>query len=358
MVSAVILAGGYATRLRPLSLTKPKVLFPVLGKPILYYILENLEKAGINDIYISLRVMADKVTNYLESTEKKVTPIIEKDPLGDAGGLKYVSQKVNLDDTILVIYGDIYSEVNYKDLIEFHLRHDCKATMVATEVEDPRRYGVLLTEDEKIIEIIEKPKNPVSNLINAGVYVFNKDVLQLIQGESISKNFIPRILAKDCISVYKYSGVWADIGTPKDYMRLNFELLSKRYPKGYIAENAHISENATLIPPFLISENSIVKDGAYIDSNSILGNNVSVQENTYVGESLVMDNASIGSNSYLNGVIVADKCKIGKWNYIAEGSILGEEVTTHNGILINRNTIILPNKEVTESIYKENKIIL
>ncbi|ARM76339.1 sugar phosphate nucleotidyltransferase [Acidianus manzaensis] len=358
MVSAIILAGGYATRLRPLSLTKPKTLFPVLGKPILSYILDNLEESGIDDIYISLRVMADKVTNYLDTIKKKITPIIEKDPLGDAGALKYVSQKVKLDDIVLVIYGDIYSEVNYKELIDFHLKHDCKATMVATEVEDPRRYGVLLTEDEKITEIIEKPKNPISNLINAGVYVFNKDILDLIHGESISKSFIPKILEKGCISVYKYSGVWADIGTPKDYMKLNFELLSKRYPKGLISSSAKVSEKSTLIPPYLISENSVIKEGSYIDSNTILGVNVSVQENTYIGESLIMDNASIGANSHLSNVIVADKCKIGKWNYIADGSILGEEVITHKGILLNRNTIILPNKEVTESIYKENKIIL
>lgn len=358
MVSAVILAGGYATRLRPLSLTKPKALFPILGKPILEYILDGLDRAEIDNVYISLRVMADKILNYLSSRQKKVIPVVEKEPLGDAGALKFVSQKANLSDIILVVYGDIYTEVNFRDLISFHEKNGCKATIMATEVEDPRRYGVLLTDNDKLTEIIEKPKSPVSNLINAGVYVFNKDLLKLISGESISKNFIPKILENECITVYKYSGVWADIGKPEDYIKINFELLSKKYPKGYIAENAKISESASLIPPYYISSNSIVKENSYIDSNSILGKNVIVNDRVYIGESLIMDYVSIGSSSYIKGAIIADKCRLGKWNYIADGTILGEEVITHDGILLNRNSIILPNKEVTEPIYKEDKIIL
>lgn len=358
MVSAIILAGGYATRLRPLSLTKPKALFPILGKPILEYILDSLEKSDINNVYISLRVMAEKILNYIDSRQKKIVPIIEKEPLGDAGALKFASRQIKLDDTVLVIYGDVYSEVNYRELINFHEKHGCRATMMATEVKDPRRYGVLLTEDNRITEIIEKPKNPISNLINAGVYVFSKDLFTLISGESISKNFIPKILEKECISVYRYHGVWADIGKPEDYMKINFELLSKRFPKGHIAQDTKVSENATLVPPYFISSNSIVKEGSYIDSNSILGKNVVVNEETYIRESLIMDNVSIGGSSYIKGAIIADKCKLGKWNYIADGTILGEEVITHDGVLLNRNSIILPNKEVTESIYKENKIIL
>lgn len=359
MVSTVILAGGYATRLRPLSLTKPKSLFPILGKPILQYILDSLERAGIDDIHIALRVMADKIVSYLKENGKgKINVVIEKEPLGDAGALKFVARNTRLDDTVLVIYGDIYSEVDYKDLLRFHERRGCKATIMATEVEDPRRYGVLLVDEDKLTEIIEKPRNPVSNLINAGVYVFDRSLLSLISGESISKNFLPKVLENGCVSVYKYAGIWADIGKPEDYMKINFKLLSMKYPKGYISEDSKVSESATLIPPYFISSNTIVKEDSYVDSNTILGKNVVVNDSVYVGETLIMDNVSIGKSSYVKGAIIADKCKIGKWNYIADGTILGEEVITHDGILLNRNSIILPNKEVTEPIYKEEKIIL
>ncbi|BDC19709.1 NDP-sugar synthase [Acidianus sp. HS-5] len=356
MVSAIILAGGYATRLRPLSLTKPKALFPVLGKPILDYIIEGLEDAGIHNIYISLRVMADKILSHVDG--KSVTPIIEKEPLGDAGALKYVSNQVKLDDVVMVIYGDIYSEVDFLDLLKFHAQSECPVTLLATKVDNPRRYGVLLTEDNKLIEIIEKPSNPISNLINGGVYVFNKDILNSVQGSSISRNFLPKILDKYCISVYTYEGIWADIGTPYDYMKLNFELLGKRFPRGYISSNAKVSERVTLTPPYFISDGVNISEESYIDSNTIIGRSSIIKNDVYIGESLIMENALVNKNSFIKGSIIADKCKIGKWNHIREETIFGEEVITYDGILINRKNIILPNKEVTESIYEEDKIIL
>ncbi|EZQ06973.1 mannose-1-phosphate guanylyltransferase [Candidatus Acidianus copahuensis] len=359
MVSAILLAGGYATRLRPLSLTKPKALFPVLGKPIIEYILEGLQRAQIEDIHFSLRVMYSKINDYIASKGIKAKIAVESEPLGDAGALKYVNSLNRLDDTILVVYGDIYSEVDFNDFLKFHDEHECPITIMGTKVEDPRRYGVLVTnDDDKLEEIIEKPKNPVSDIVNAGVYAFKKSVLDKIDGPSISKNVLPKALNSMCISVYKYDGIWADIGVPRDYMRLNIELLSKKFPKGFISTEAKVSEKAELTPPYYISEGSIVTENSYIDSNTVLGRRVRVDMGSYVGESIIMDDVEIGMSSYLSGVIVADKCKIGKWNRISEGTILGEEVLTYDGIMCNRDTIILPNKEVTESIYKEGRIIL
>jgi mannose-1-phosphate guanylyltransferase len=358
MVSAIVLAGGYATRLRPLSLTKPKALFPVLDKPMIDYIIDLLENAGISDIYVSLRVMGDKIMDYLEGEGRKIKFVIEKDPLGDAGPLRYIDSQYKLDDTVVVIYGDIYTELNIKDLLLFHEKKDCPATMVGKEVDDPRRYGVLITEGDTLIEIVEKPRNPISKLINAGVYVFDKKLFDLINGSSISKNFLPVILQNNCISVYKYNGIWADIGVPKDYLKLNFSLLAERYPKGYISSNAEISANVTLIPPYFISDGVKISDSSIIDSNTILGKNVNIGRGVFVSESLIMNDVKIADHSYISGSIIADKSNIGKWNHIREGTIIGEEVLTKDGILLNQNTIILPNKEVSEPIFKRGKIIL
>lgn len=358
MVSAIVLAGGYATRLRPLSLTKPKALFPVLDKPMIDYILDLLEAAGVDDIYLSLRVMGDKIIDYLEDEGRKIKFVIEKEPLGDAGPLKYISNQYKLDDTIIVIYGDIYTELNIKNLLLFYEKKDCPATMVGKEVEDPRRYGVLITEGDTLIEIIEKPRNPISKLINAGVYVFNKKLFDLISGSSISKNFLPLILQNNCISVYRYDGIWADIGVPKDYLKLNFSLLAEKYPKGYIASGAKVCSNVTLTPPYFISNNVKISDSSIIDSNTILGKNVGIGKGVFVSESLIMNNVKIADYSYVSGSIIADRSNIGKWNHIREGTIMGEEVLTKDGILLNQNTIILPNKEVSEPIFKRGKIIL
>ncbi|QGA54886.1 NTP transferase domain-containing protein [Sulfolobus sp. E5-1-F] len=361
MVSAIVLAGGYATRLRPLSLTKPKALFPILNKPILGYILENLTNSGIVDIYLSLRVMADKIIDYLKGINMldKVKIEVEDEPLGDAGPLRLISEKHNLDDDVLVIYGDIYSEIDMKSLLDFYYKKNCDAVIVGTEVQDPRRYGVLYTENDILVELIEKPKKPISNLINAGVYIFKKSLFKLVDTpSSISKDFLPKLLRTKCIAVYKYHGIWADIGIPDDYLRLNFEVLVQKYPKGYINSSAKVSEKCTLIPPYYIGSKNVIEDDVYITSNTILGNDVEVGKGTYISESILMNKVKVKEYTYISGSIIADKSKIGRWNHILDGSILGEEVITSDGVLINRRTIILPNKEVKEHVYDKGKIIL
>lgn len=362
MVSAIVLAGGYATRLRPLSLTKPKSLFPLLDKPILEYTLESLEKAKVTNAYLSLRVMADKLISYLESSGANsfVKPVIEKEPLGDGGPLKYIADNFELDDDVVVIYGDIFSEMDFKDLISFHINKGCSVTIVGTKVNDPRRYGVLYQENDKLIELIEKPKNPISNLINAGIYVFRKDLFKEINKYpySISRDFMPKVLKKCCVSVYQYNGIWADIGLPSDYLRLNFELLVRRYPKGYISPSAKVSENATLNPPYYIGDDVSIRGGTYVNPNTVIGKKSKIGEGVYLQETLLMEGVRVGDYSYMTNTIVADNSRIGRWNRIMDGSILGEEVNTKDGVMLNLKTIILPYKEVSEAVTKKGKIIL
>ncbi len=282
---------------------------------------------------------------------------MEHEPLGDLGPLKYISEKYSLDDEVLVIYGDVYMEVDFKEIISLHESSECQATLMSAEVEDPQRYGVLYTEGEKLIQIVEKPSNPFSKQINAGVYVFDKKLFSSISGKSIARHFLPKVLQQGCVSVYKYSGIWADIGIPSDYLKLNFDLLRRKYPRGYISDSAKVDERSELTPPYFIMNNSEVRN-AYLDSNSILGFGSVVKEGSYVGESLLMNDVEVGQSSYLRNVIVGDGSKIGKWNHIRESTILGEEVITGDGVLLNKGTIILPYKEVSDPVYKERRIIL
>jgi len=357
MVSAIILAGGYATRLRPLSLTKPKALLPILGKPLLDYILDSLDEAEVSDSYISLRVMADKILTHLDGKTKKIIPVIEKERLGDAGPLKLISSRYNLSEDVLVVYGDIYNEIDYRSLINFHERKGCDATIVGKAVEDPRRYGVLVTEGDRLIQIVEKPKNPVSNLINAGVYIFKKKLFEKIDGRSIAKDFLPKLLKDNvCISVYRYDGLWMDIGVPADYMRINLELLSLKHPRGYISNDSKISDKANLIPPYYIGSGVKVDEDAYI-YNSIIGNLSNINKGVYIEQSILMNNVKVNNYSFIRDSIVSDYDDLGKWVRL-DSVILGDEVVLYDGVFINKDTIILPYKEVNESVYERGKIIL
>ncbi len=362
MVSAIVLAGGYATRLRPLSLSKPKSLFPLLDKPILEYTLDSLKQAGINSVYLSLRVMADKLIDYVESSGHHtiVKTVIEKEPLGDAGPLKYIYNNFQLDDEVIVVYGDIFSEINFNDLISFHEKNGCDVTMVGTRVNDPRRYGVLDVQGNRLVELLEKPKKPISNLINAGIYMFKKNLLDEVHKfpSSISKDLIPKLLNKYCISVYQYDGIWMDIGLPSDYLNLNFELLRGKYPEGYISPSAKVSEKAELNPPYYIGDEVVVENEAYINSDTILGRKSMIGKGVYLQNTLLMSKVRIGDHSYVKNTIIADNSSLGRWNRIMDGSILGEEVITKDGVMLNEKTIILPYKEVGDSVLERGKIIL
>jgi mannose-1-phosphate guanylyltransferase len=358
MLSAIVLAGGYATRLRPLSLTKPKALLPVLDKPILDYVIDNLISNGIDKIYLSLRVMADKIIDRYKDRDRIVF-VVEDEPLGDAGPLRYISEKYSLSDDVIVVYGDVYSEINYKEVLNYHQKENNDVTITATRVKDVRKYGVIYHKDGKLIKLVEKPDVAETNLINAGVYVFKKGLFKFINyPSSISKNLLPNLLKEGHnIGVYEYNGIWADIGFPNDYKNLNLILLERKYPKGFIDNSAKISESTHLEPPYYISKNVRIEGDSTIN-NSIIGANSKIGKGVAIRESILMNNVEVGDFSYIKGAIIADKCKIGKWNHLLEASILGEEVYTIDGILINENTLILPYKEITNSIVEKGKIIL
>ncbi|MEM0016802.1 MAG: NDP-sugar synthase, partial [Saccharolobus sp.] len=155
-----------------------------------------------------------------------------------------------------------------------------------------------------------------------------------------------------------YNGIWADIGIPDDYLRLNFELLVKKYPKGYIDPSAKISEGSTLVPPYFISKNSTINNESYVAQFTILGSDVKIGKGVYVSESILMDKVEVKDYTFITGSIIADKSRIGRWNHILDGSILGEEVITSDGLLINQRAIILPNKELNEPVYEKGRVIL
>lgn len=359
MISAIVLAGGYATRLRPLSLTKPKALLPILGKPVLDYVIESLLKAEVNRIFLALRVMADKIIERYKYLNDKIEFVIEDEPLGDAGPLRYISERYDLTEDVIVIYGDIYSEIDFNDLIKFHMKNNSHVSIVATSVKDVRRYGVIYQKDGRLVRLVEKPESAESNLINAGIYIFKKELFKYAKfPSSISKDLLPTLLKENYdIRIYEYKGIWADIGLPSDYMQVNQILLDLKYPKGFIHPNAKVSESVTLEEPYYISDGVKIMSDSKI-KRSIIGVNSRINRGVSITNSIIMDNVEVSNYSYINGAIIADKCRIGRWNHILDGSILGEEVYTADGIIINENVMILPYKEIHSSITERGKIVL
>jgi len=366
-LKAIVLAGGFATRLRPLTLTKPKPLLTVLGKPLLEWIVEMLSQAGIKDIVISVRYMSQVIRNRLgNGTEYSVNIIyVEEDkPLGDAGPLTLIADEVGLNDTFIVVYGDIFCDIDLTKVVEFHKQKGGLITIVLAKVDDPSRYGVaVLDEDSRIINFVEKPKSEEapSNLVNAGIYVFEPEALRYIPKKAPSKlarDLIPRLVNDKLVYGYVYHGIWGDIGVPKDYLRINIEVLRKYYPNGYIDADSKVSEKAEIIQPVFIGKNVQIAEESFIGPFAIIEDDVKVGKLARIKKSLIQIGTFIEQAAYISGSIIGERCHIGKWARIDEEVVIGDEVNMSDEVYIARNVKILPFKEIDRSVYSAGEIIL
>ena len=367
MVKAIVLAGGFATRLRPLTLTRPKPLLPILGKPLLDWIINGLYESNIKEIILSIRYLAHLIkAKYGAGIDRGVDIkyVEETKPLGDAGPLRLVDEVVGLNETFLVVYGDVFSDVDYSKLLSFHKRKGGIATLMLTRVDDPSRYGVAVLNDDHLIkDFIEKPprEKAPSNIVNAGVYVFEPEILEYIPSKKPSKlarDVIPRLVEEGQVYGYIHEGLWNDIGVPEDYYRANMRALKYFYPQGYISRSAEIDSSAEVIQPVYISDNVKIERNARIGPFTIIGEGARIGEHTYISNSIVFSEVIIESSAVVKGAIIGERTIIGRWSRLEDGVIVGDEVVIDEAILLNRGVIVLPFKEVDSSVYDERKIIL
>ncbi len=363
---AVVLTGGFATRLRPLTLTRPKALLPILGKPLLDWIIEALRSSGINEVILSVRYLADMIKErYRDGSEWGVNVMYAEEvkPLGDAGPIPLINERYGIDTTFVVVYGDIFSNVDISKVINYHRSKGGLGTMVLTRVEDPSRYGVAVIDDDgRVRDFIEKPprEKAISNLINAGIYVFEPEVLKYFPKKTpmkFSRDIIPKLVNEGVIYGYVHEGIWSDIGVPKDYMRANFDALRYYHPGGFIADSADVND-VEIEQPVFIGDEVIIKQGSRVGPYTIIGKRCRLGANSRIKYSVLLDSVVIEGSSYIDGSIIGRGSYIGKWVRICSGTVLGDDVVISDEVLITRNVVILPYKEIDKDIVKEGSVIL
>ena len=229
-MKAVIMAGGRGSRLMPLTRHIPKPLVPIVDKPVMWYIIRLLAQAGIRDVCVTLGYMGEKIEREFgdgRALGVNLRYVYESQPLGTAGGVK--NAKRFLDDDFVVVSGDAYTDFALGELVEYHRQKCALATLAAYKVQDPSRFGVIVADENGLVRSFEeKPLNPISNLVNTGIYVCDKRILELIPDGfcDFAKDVFPRLLgnlfAKEC------GGFWSDIGTLPTYYWTNLQVVSHR----------------------------------------------------------------------------------------------------------------------------------
>ena len=357
-MKAIVLAGGFATRLRPISYVIPKLLFPVAGKPMIHWTLDLLKRFKVDEVVLAVNYLAEDLRKTVgdEYRGMHIKYSLEESPLGTAGPIKLASKITRLTKTFIAMNGDIITNINFDEILQHHKSSEAAITDAVREVKDPSRFGVVeLDAASRIVQFVEKPskKNAPSNLINAGIYLIEPSILELIpSGRKISleREIFPVLARRGRLGAFKLSDYWCDIGDFSDYRKANFALTEKMAGRSVVRSNSSsIAKDSKLTPPILVGRHTTVGRETRLGPNAVLGNNVLVGKRVRITNSIIFDGVKIGDHSTVAGTIIASNSTIGKRVRI-EGAIISPKVSISDGVRVGKGAIIHPFKEVIRHI--------
>jgi mannose-1-phosphate guanylyltransferase len=314
-VRAVVLVGGFGTRLRPLTDTIPKPLLPVGHRAILELVLCNLARAGLDEAVLSLGFRPDAFTRAFPDgacAGVRLTYAVEPEPLDTAGAIAFAARQAGIDERFLVVNGDVLTDLDVRQLVRTHEQRQAQATIHLTPVDDPSAFGVAeVAADGRVLRFVEKPPrdDAPSNLVNAGTYLFEPDVLDLILPGgpvSVERETFPRLVEDGTLYAVATEDYWTDTGRPDLYLRANIDMVSGARASiraDAIAPGAHVAVNARL-------------DGSVIATRARVGDDASVSG------SVVLDGAAVGCRAEIVESILGPRSEVGE-GALVSGSVLG-----------------------------------
>lgn len=340
-MKAMILAAGVGSRLDPLTRNIPKPMVPIVNKPVMEHIVERLAATGFKDIMINVYYLGNQIMDYFGDGSKwgvrlQFSP--EEELWGDAGSVKRCEHFFD-EDTFLVVGGDDLTDVDFNRLIRFHKERKAVATIALSLVDDPSEYGIaLLNERGRVTRFLEKPKGEVmfSNSANTGVYVFDRQVLELIPKGikyGFGHNLLPLLLEqKSRFYGYLTSSYWKDVGSLKQYQDAHRDALSGRVDiklpvpetRKYVwmGDNVSIDPSAEIGYPVIIGNNCRIEKDAKVLEYSVLADGCVVEMGATVKESVLWQEATVMQNTMLERCVVGDHCKVKSNAAVFDGVIV------------------------------------
>ena len=341
-MKAVILAGGEGTRLRPLTLSLPKPVVPVVDRPFLRHQLDLLGTVGVREIVFSIAYQPDRVQAAFgdgSALGRRIHYAVEDSPLGTGGAVK--NAQAHLDDLTIVFNGDVLTDVDLAAVLDTHRRTGAAATLVLTPVPNPAAYGLVeFDAGGRVQRFLEKPEPSqiTTDTINAGIYVLDTATLELIPpavSHSIERGFFPNLLRRgDHVQAYVHRGYWIDIGTPEKYLQVHRDVLQRRFPVclegnadaegGVVHPQAQMDEQAQGRGPFYVGPGCRVEAGASLGPGACLAAGVTVRAGGHVEDSVIWAGTEVGPGARVHGALLGSDVHIGKNAVVGPGAVLGE----------------------------------
>ncbi len=413
-MKAVILSAGEGIRHHPLTLTRPKHLIPVGGKPLLEHLLTSVKTASIEEVLIVIHYMGEKIQKWFGDGSKfglQLKYVFQKEMRGTADAIGTIEPFI--EDDFLLIYGDLLITPNViKQILQSHEKEKPTTTMAVVPVKHPENYGIVKLDGSYVTEIIEKPNNGApTNLANAGIYIFSTEIFQKIKQTNLSLRGEIEITdtlrlfldeKQSVLAVPVSSEEWLDVGRPWDLFEANERVLSQTEPvvegeiedgarligQVSVARGARIRSGAYIRGPALIGENSDIGPNCYIRPYTSIGRHVRIGNACEIKNSIILDETRIGHLSYTGDSIIGEECNLGAGTVVANyrldgktvkmmvkdkvvdsgrtklGVILGDRVKTGinsllmPGVKVGNDSLIGPNVVVYRDVPSNTRVLL
>lgn len=375
-MKAVVMAGGEGSRLRPLTVGRPKPMVPLVNKPVLGHILDLLKFHNITDVVITLQFMPTAIQDFFgdgSSMGMNLTYVVEESPMGTAGGVGNAAR--HLDETFLVISGDALTDFDLSAILEDHRRKEAMATLTLYHVPDPSEYGVINTDDEGwITRFLEKPDwgTVISDRVNTGIYVLEPEILDYIPSTGsydFSTQLFPQLLEEGIkLNGYVAEGYWCDVGNMAEYMRANADLLSGRVklsqPLGeqrwgdvIVGSDVEIAPDAQIFGPVYLGHSVKIKAGVSINGPAVIRDYTVIDNHSRVERCVMWRNTYVGEACELRGVIVCRQCSIKSGAVAYEGVVIGDNCILDENSVLYPDVKLWPNKKVDPGTVVRRSII-
>ncbi len=363
------MAGGFGTRLRPITCNIPKPMVPLANLPMMEHIVNLLKQYDFKKICSILYFQPEVITKFFgdgADFDIEMEYQMATADFGTAGSVKNTEEKLK-DEPFIIISGDVLTDFDLSEAIRFHQEKKAMATMVLTRVNNPLEYGVVITADDgKIIRFLEKPSwgEVFSDTINTGIYILEPEIFKYIPAKTefdFSKNLFPLML-KEGLPLYGYiaEGYWKDIGNLEEYMLAHQNVLNGEVKLNipgerlniigrdvWIGKNSNISAKVKFKGGVIIGQNCVIEDGVELE-NCVLGDGCVICKNTRIKKATLWDGVHVGENSRIDESVISSETHIEERVEVEAGAIISEECRIGKGAVIRENVKIWPKKQVED----------
>jgi mannose-1-phosphate guanylyltransferase len=333
-LEAILLVGGQGTRLRPLTISTPKPLLPTAGVPFLAHQLAKAAAAGVTRVVLATSYRAEMFADSFGDGSAFGLEIVymqEQTPLGTGGAIRNAAAALHgePDSPVVVLNGDVLSGHDLPAQLELHRKAEAAVTLHLVEVPDPARFGCVPTgADGRVTAFLEKTPDPVTSQINAGCYVFRRDVIDVIPAgtvTSVERETFPGLIGRGAVVMgYLESGYWLDVGTPEAFVQGSCDLVLGHLISPALAATAGVPGEALLLNGARVSPAAQVSGGTVVGAGAVIGPGARVQR------SVLFDGVEIGAGAQVSGSVLGRGARIGE-SAVLDAAVLGEDVCVASG---------------------------